>query len=241
MNTAFDVQPLYAQVKHRMIERLVTGEWRPGNLLPSEMDLASEYGISQGTVRKALDSMASENLLVRKQGKGTFVAEHDPHRALFHFFNMVGEDGVRELPSSRVIACERHGASASVAARLLVQPESTVIQFRRVRSLHDQPVIIQTVTLPEALFPGFEPATDEELPNTLYTLYEREYGINVTQATERLRAVAANEDDASLLGLAVGTPLLEIDRTAFTYNRKPVELRVGRCATHAHHYLNEID
>ncbi len=241
MNTTLDFRPLYAVVKQRLMQRLIKGEWRSGKILPSETALASEFGVSQGTVRKALDAMAGENLLVRKQGKGTFVAEHDPHRALFHFFHLIGDDGVRQLPRSRVLECTRQEATPRAAERLRVPPGSAVIRFRRVRSLDERPVMVETIVVPEPLFPGLSPVADEEPPNTLYALYERQYGIVIVGAAERLRAVAAAADDAALLGLAAGAPLIEIERTAFTFNQKPVELRVSRCDTRSHHYLSELE
>src|SRR5450432_187735 len=94
-----DFRPLYAQVKALMIRRMLRGDWRPGALLPSEARLAAEFGVSQGTMRKALDEMATQNLVVRQQGRGTFIARHSQRGALFHFFHIRDESGIKELPT----------------------------------------------------------------------------------------------------------------------------------------------
>jgi GntR family transcriptional regulator len=237
MNQTLDFNPLHAQVRQLMIQRLVAGVWRPGTILPSESDLASEFGVSPGTVSKALDTMAGDNLVVRRQGKGTFVAEHDPDRDLFHFFQIVGEDEGRVLPESEILDLGRAKATAATARRLGVETGSAVIRFRHLRRLGGRPVMVETITVPEALFPGLDPTTDD----TLYVVYERQFGITIVRADERLRAGAATDDEARLLGVRPASPLIEIERSAYTFNDKPVELRVSRCDTRHHHYLSKLD
>src|SRR3954467_10464577 len=97
-------RPLYRQVKELLIKRLGDGSWTPGQLLPREPEIAADLGVSPGTVRKALDEMSAESLLVRRQGRGTFVASHDEARILFQFFRMVSDTGVRRFPESRTIS-----------------------------------------------------------------------------------------------------------------------------------------
>jgi len=231
-------RPLYAQVKTLMLQRLIGGEWRPGEMLPSEFQLADRFGVSQGTVRKALDELAADNVVVRRQGRGTFVAEHDLHRELFHFFHLVGPDGARRLPESRLVSVRRGLADRSEADALALARGVPVFRVRRVRSLDALPVIAETIAVPQALFPDL--ADMREVPNTLYDLYERRYGITIARAVERLSAVAADQRDAKLLGIASGTPLLEIDRIALALDGNPVEWRVSRCLTAAHHYQVEL-
>ena len=147
-------KPLYAQVEEIIRQRLIDNYWKPGDALPSEMQLAAELGVSQGTVRKALNDMVAENLLVRRQGRGTFVSEHTERRALFLFFNLVGEDGSRTMPVSRVISCEHRKATAEERARLELAGGAEVVTVRRVRSLHGEPTIVDRVTVSSALFPS---------------------------------------------------------------------------------------
>ena len=207
-------------------------------MLPSEIQLGVEFGVSQGTVRKALDTLAAENLVVRRQGRGTFVAEHDTDRTLFHFFHMVGEAAERQLPDSRVLSCRYGRATATEAGRLALLPGDPVARIRRVRLLGGAPSIVETIALSEALFPSI--GRDGDLPNTLYELYERRYAVTVARARERLRATLADTDTAELLAIEVGTPLLEIDRTAFALDGTPVEWRVSLCETEAHYYSVEL-
>lgn len=231
-------QPLYAQVKALMMQRLIAGQWRPGEMLPSEFQLADLFGVSQGTVRKALDELAGENVVVRRQGRGTFVAEHDDHRALFHFFHLVGPDGERRLPESRLISVRKGLAGRLEAGRLAIGRGVPVIRIRRIRLLDDRPAIAETIAVPQKLFPDL--ADIREVPNTLYDFYERRYGVTIARAVERLAAVAADERDAKLLETAPGVPLLEIDRTALALDGAPVEWRVSRCLTATHHYRVEL-
>jgi GntR family transcriptional regulator len=207
-------QPLYAQVKALMLQRLIAGKWRPG------------------------DALAADNVVVRRQGRGTFVAEHDDHRALFHFFHLVGPDSERRLPESRLISVRKGLARRIEAGCLGIGSGAPVIRIRRVRSLDGQPAIAETITVPQVLFPDL--ADIREVPNTLYDLYERRYGITIARAVERLSAVAAAERDARLLGIAPGAPLLEIDRIALALDGNPVEWRVSRCHTATHHYQVEL-
>ncbi len=233
--------PLYIQVKNLLIKRLVSGDWRPGQVLPSEIKLADEFNVSQGTVRKALDEMASINLVVRRQGKGTYVAAHTPHRALFHFFHLVGEDGSRVLPESRVLGTRYRGATRKAAERLSLAPGAPVVIFDRVRSLNGRPTVFETIVVAESMFPGLGRPPRDALPNTVYEYFEQEYGVTIVNAVERVRAAAAGKREARLLDLAPGAPLLVIDRVAFGLERLPVEWRLSRCDTSRHHYLSEIE
>ena len=231
-------RPLYAQVKELMIGRLIEGIWKPGAVLPSEGQLAAEFGVSQGTVRKALDALAVENLVIRRQGRGTFVAEHDEDRTLFHFFHLVGEDGSRQLPSSEVISCRNGKASRDEAARLMLARGAGVTRIRRVRALDGSASVFETIAVPLDLFPAL--GDNGDLPNTLYELYEGKYAVTIARAEERLRAVEAPKDIAARLEIRPGAPLLEIDRVAFALNGRAAEWRISHCNTRHHHYLAEL-
>jgi GntR family transcriptional regulator len=240
MDATLGFRPLYAQVKDLLVQRLVAGAWRPGEALPSEFSLAAELKVSQGTVRKALDDLAAQNLVVRRQGRGTFVATHTPQRALFHFFHLVGDDGARALPSHRVLSLCSAKATRAETAALGLRSGAAVTRLKRLRMLGGRVAIVESITLPGALFPRFAERLADELPNELYRFYEEKYGVTVARAVERLKAVPASTDEARWLGLRAGAPLLEIDRVAHGLDGRPVELRVSRCDTAQHHYLSEI-
>lgn len=230
-------RPLYQQVRDMFVQRLVEGQWLPGQALPSEMELASEIGVSQGTVRKALDALAAENLVVRRQGRGTFVAEHDEARILFQFFKIIPDNGKPTFPESHVVGISRGTATADERRHLKLSQRADVIRVKRVRSLAGKPVISELVVLPAALFPGID-RTD--VPNNLYGLYATQYGITVANARERMKAVALGREDAELLGVAAGSPALLIDRLAFALDGAPVEWRVSNCLTDEFHYLSDL-
>lgn len=230
-------RPLYRQVRDKLIRRLADGEWAPGAPLPSEMQLAAEFGVSQGTVRKALDALAAENLVVRRQGRGTFVARHDEERIMFQFFKLVHDTGKRIFPESRLLSLTRSRSNAAERANLILNPSATVVRIRRLRSIDGRPAIVETLTLPEALFPDI---ADLELPNNLYGLYVMRFGIAVARAQEKLKAVSASDEEAAILDVEVGTPLLQINRLALSLDQVPVEWRLSVCRTDHLHYLTDM-
>jgi len=236
-----DFRPLYAQVRELMIGRMLRGEWRPGEILPSEGRLAAEFGVSQGTVRKALDEMAAQNLVVRRQGLGTFIAQHTTQRSLFHFFHIRDENGEKELPTGRVLRLRQRQATAQEARRLELAPRARIWAIERLRSLKGVPIIFERIALPAALFPDLELPLDRDLEEEFYVLYQQRFGITVARAEERLRAVAAEEREARALDVALGAPLLEIDRIALALDGAPVEWRLSRCDSTHHHYYSEIE
>jgi GntR family transcriptional regulator len=229
---------LYMQIKEHLIAKITEGEWPPGKIIPSETNLALEFGVSQGTVRSAITELVGSNVLTRRQGRGTFVANHDTHRALFHFFHIADKKGHKVLPDSNVISCRRKRASRMESSKLQLAAGTDVVRIERVRNIAAIPTIAETITLPADPFSDLGGAVLCDLPNTLYELYEKRYGITVHSADEQLRAVAASKREASLLNLQAGTPLLEIERIALSLDKTPIELRISRCSTKYHHYEN---
>ncbi|HYD30823.1 MAG TPA: GntR family transcriptional regulator [Azospirillaceae bacterium] len=235
-----DFRPLYMQVRDLMVQRIASGDWKPGEMIPSEFQLAAEFGVSQGTVRKALIELEAQNLMVRRQGRGTTVAEHSRQHSLFHFFHIVDRDGMKELPSSTVVEQKTRKASKDQAVALALAPRANVHAFTRVRLLRGRPVILERIAVPAALFPDLSFTVGETLPDELYVLFQRKYGVTVARANETIAAVAADADDVRHLGLAEGAPLLEIVRVAHDVQGRPVELRVSRVDTRDHRYYCEI-
>lgn len=230
-------RPLYLQVKATLLRRLVDGVWQPGTALPSEGQLAAEIGVSQGTVRKALDELAAENIVIRRQGRGTFVAEHDERRILFQFFKLARDDGERRFPESSVLEVVIAAADEAEIESLGIEPAAQVIRIRRVRSLQGRPIILETLSLPHQLFSGLETAP---IPNNLYSLYAAKYGVTIARAREKLKAVALLPDEAMLLDASPGFPALKINRVALSLEGSPVELRVSLCLTEEVHYLSDL-
>jgi GntR family transcriptional regulator len=231
---------LYEQVRAQLIEGISAGQWRAGEQIPTEAQLADRFGVAIGTVRKAVDSLVAEQALVRRQGKGTFVTAHDGSRLLFHFFHIVARDGAKSYPEVRTVEFRRERADAQSAAALAIAPLEKVIRIRNVLSLADVPVIVDDITLPADLYRGLTEKIFRARGNTIYHLYQSRYGINVLRTDERLRAVLATRDLAQELGIAAGAPLLEIRRVALTFRDRPVELRLSRVNTARHDYHNTL-
>jgi GntR family transcriptional regulator len=230
-------RPLYRQVKDVLVRRIADGVWAAGGVLPSEPDIAADLGVSHGTVRKALDELAAENLVVRRQGKGTYVARHDEERILFQFFKVIPDTGERRFPDSRILGVETRDADADAARILNLRKGARVVAIERLRTLADKVCILERIVLPRALFPGIE---KRDLPNNLYELFRAEFGVSIARATERLKAVAASRRGAKHLDVLAGTPLLAVDRTAFAIDGAPVEWRVSLCRTDTVHYLLDL-
>lgn len=229
---------LYEQVRARLVEAISAGEWRPGQSLPSESELARAFGVAIGTIRKAVDGLVAERALVRLQGKGTFVTEHDGGRLMFHFFHIVGRNGAKAYPEVRLLAFRRDRATAQDAEGLAIAPHDKVIRIRNLLSLEGEPAIVDDITLPAQLFPGLTEKIFRARDNTIYHLYQSRFGINVLRTDERLRAVLANAELGSLLRVPPGAPLLEIRRVALTFRDRPVELRLSRVNTANRDYHN---
>ena len=232
--------PLYQQIRGLITRGLESGEWGPGDVIPSESDLAARFGVSQGTVRKAIDEMAAENLLVRRQGKGTFVATHNDPRSFFRFLRLAANEGELKSLKSIPLECWRAKAGADVARTLALEPGAPIIIIRRLLRFGDQPAVFDEIYLPGELFADLTMDVLKSGGTSLYSLFENRYGVRMIRAEERLRAVSADRVSADLLKVAEGSPLLLVERTTFTYANKPVEWRRGFYSTHDFHYHNEL-
>ena len=235
--------PLYQQIKGLILHSLQAGEWKPGEAIPSEIDLAARYRVSQGTVRKAIDELASGHLLVRRQGKGTFVATHAEQHVQYRFLKLVPDSGdlASEGPAQRrIVDCKRLRASAEIARALALRSGDTELQVRRVLSFAGQPTILEDLWLPGSPFKGLTAERLSDYHGPMYALFETEFGVRMVRADEKIRAVLPDETQQSLLQVAAGTPLLSVERVAYTYNDTPMELRRGLYSTDSHHYHNVL-
>ncbi len=233
-------QPLYRQITAAILQSLASGEWLPGQAIPGEHELARRYGVSQGTVRKAIEALAAEGLLVRRQGRGTFVSSHRETYAQFRFLRLRPDEGPAVQPASRIVDCRRVRAPADVARPLGLRPGESVLFIRRLLVFGDEPVVLDDIWLAGE---EFRQLTSERLAGhsgQLYAVLETELGTKMIRADEKLRAVAASGVQAELLGVAPGAPLLLVERVTSTFNGRAVELRRGLCRTDRHHYANAL-
>jgi len=234
-------RPLYEQIKVLLTNNLAAGEWRPGEAIPSEQELAARFHVSQGTVRKAIDALASENLLVRRQGKGTFVASHAHPAYQYRFLRVLSDTDDRATPRNLFFGLEHVKAHGEAARALKLAPGATMLVFKRLMSFAGKPVVLDEISLDAARFPGMTLAELEDFHGSVYSFYETVFGIAMIRAKERLRAVAADGVAATHLKVATGTPLLCVDRVAYTYGDQPVEFRRGLCRTDGYSYVNELN
>jgi GntR family transcriptional regulator len=225
------------------VQSLQAGEWKPGEAIPSEMELAARFRVSQGTVRKAIDELAAGNLVVRRQGKGTFVATHSEQHVQYRFLKLMPDEGDldSEGPAHRtVLDCKRTRASAEIARILQLRTGDAVVQLRRVLAFREVPTILEDLWLPGAAFKGLSAEQMADYQGPTYAMYEVEFGVQMVRAEEKIRAVAADAQQAAVLEVAKGTPLLSVERLAFTYSDTPMELRRALYRTDTHHYRNEL-
>ncbi len=232
--------PLYRQIKALILQGLESGEWRPGEAIPSESELAVRFNVSQGTVRKAIDEMAADNLLVRRQGKGTFVATHDDPRAFFRFLRLVPVSGKLEQGHSVFLECWRAKAGPEAQRMLQLKLGDPIIIVRRVLEFGGKPVVVDEIYLPGELFGGLSLEMLQGHEGSLYSLFETQFGVRMVRAEERLKAVAADRASAELLKVREGSPLLSVERVSFSYGDRPVEWRRGLYSTAEHFYLNNL-
>jgi GntR family transcriptional regulator len=232
--------PLYRQIKQLLMASLEQGEWKPGELIPSEIELAARFQVSQGTVRKAIDEMAAEHLLLRRQGKGTFVATHHEPRAQYRFLRLAADDGELGPSHSQFLDCRRQKATREVAVRLDLKAGEPVVYVRRLLLFGERPVVLDELWLPGTAFKGLSAERLAKYHGPLYGLFETEFGTRMIRADERIQAVAAQPGAAQLLQVEEGSPLLEVERLSYTYGDRPVELRRGLYVTTVHHYRNTL-
>ena len=233
--------PLYQQIKALLLDSLQSGEWRPGAPIPSEMELAARYEVSQGTVRKAVDELATENLLVRHQGKGTFVASHHSEAWQYRFFSLMPDSGKKAPLKSHFLSCKSIKSPSKIAQLLKLPASEQVIQIDRVQNMGGQFAVFEQIWLPKQRFSGMTLDRLESWPGPLYAFYESEFATHMVRAEEKIKAIAAEATIATHLKMEPGSPLLLVERVSYTYGNKPVELRRAHYDTRQQHYENKLN
>jgi GntR family transcriptional regulator len=233
--------PLYRAVKRSLLRHIESGAVKPGDALPAEHELAQSMQVSIGTLRRAVDELVHEHILVRRQGRGTFVATHTRDRFVFQFFHIERQDGLREAPEVENLLFERGRLDDADAAQALGLGlgEPCFYAENRLR-LQGRAVVFDRLWLPAVLFRGLTEKRWRERPSTIYHLYQSEFAVSVVHTQERARAVAADRHTARHLGLAPGLPVLQVRRTAIALGGKPVEYRLSTVWTQAHDYVNTL-
>ena len=232
--------PLYQQIKTLILQSLQGGEWKPGDVMPSEQELAGRFRVSQGTVRKAIDELAADNLVVRRQGKGTFVATHAERHIQYRFLRLQPDAGQEDRAERTIVDCRRMRATAEIGRLLGLRSADPVVLVRRVLAFGGVPTILEDVWLPGTPFKGLTQEALSSDQGPMYAFFESQFGVRMVRAEEKIKAVGATSEAAGLLGIPTGHPLLGVERIAYTYNDVPMELRRGLYRTDMHHYKNEL-
>jgi len=233
-------RPLYKQVKDRIVESLVRNEWRPGEMIPSEKVLAARYGVGLSTVRAAIGELVSAGVLIRTQGKGTYVSHHSARDKLYRFFNVVRNNGEKEPFHRELLSLRKERADPRTAARLQLPAQSRTSQVFRLRirlSASHPSFACAELVVPAHLFQRLDKRAVPDGPSSLYALYQATYGVNIIRVVESLHAVGASAAIAGILRVDLDEPLLQIDRVAYTFNDMPVELRTTWVRTRHYHFL----
>jgi GntR family transcriptional regulator len=233
----FSTRPLYLQLRDALAERIAHGEWKPGTAIPNESDLAREFGVSSGTMRKALDMMEGEHLLTRRQGRGTFVNDQSSDEMAMRFNNVRSKDGQQVTGRVRTVEMTEGKANDRERDRLALQSSDSVYRIRRVRLQGDRPFMTEEISYPAALFPGL---MDTKNPSHRITVLAQQYRLLLGKAEERISIGKANATIATELVIAADSPVMLLDRVVHDLDGRPVEWRTGYCHFTDQYYLADI-
>jgi GntR family transcriptional regulator len=228
-------QPLYEIVRAGILERLRTGEWAAGDKIPTEPQLAEAFGVGIGTIRRAVEELVAERLLIRRAGRGTIVARFGDEHAFDHYFNFVDRDGEAIKVTAQMLRFGKERATATLAATLKVERGAQLASVVNLRLRDGVPVMLDHLWFPLDVFPNVDAKTFAGRRGSIYGFYQEQFGISVVRVVEDLGGALADDSLAQALGVAPGAPVLRIERTAYTFKDKPVEFRVrfvdsGKCA-----------
>ena len=214
--------PRYYQLKEIIRDRIRSGEWKPGDLIPSERELGEQYGISRMTARQAITDLVNEGLFYREQGKGTFVSERKITQQLIRLTGFTEDIRARgQRPGTKVLSAVMRPADEVTAEKLRINPGTLIFRLQRLRLADDEPLAIE---LSQISFKGCERLLEEDLEqNSLYRVLETKYGIPLMEADQELEAGLAGNEDAQLLKISVGRPVLYTRRITYTERNQPIE------------------
>ena len=214
--------PLYAQIAEGVLDRIESGDLSPGDRIPSERKLSRMLGVNRLTVRRALEMLASQGLLSRRQGDGTYVTELKIERQAGRLVPFTrGMERRGYLPQAQVVSLDKRPAGVAVAGQLRLSVSAAVYRLHRLWSINQEPVMLEELLVPAQRFPGFDGF--DLCQRSVYDVFEAEYGVVVVRARQSLEPVVATEYEAELLGVKAGFPLMLERRLGFDQNDEPVD------------------
>ena len=222
------VAPLHQRVTAALTQQIERGDLRPGTMLPPEMKLAREFGVSRHTMRAGLDALVRRGLLERRRGKGTIVREPPISQSLERFYSLAHEMRMQgEELHTQVLARGRLDVADPLAevacARLRIADPSDVGYLLRLRVVQGSPLLLETLTFPVAICPALldapAAADDDPAAGSFYdALFDHE-GVRVARARETFRPALVTGYEARLLGVPTGTPVFDVERTSYAEGR----------------------
>lgn len=232
--------PLYQRLRDDMLDKITRREWQPGAAIPTESELTLAYGVSIGTVRKAVETLVAEGLLERSQGRGTFIRKPSFDGSLFRFFRYQGDGAKNQVPQGRILARTLLAPPEPVAQALALNKRAKAIRLDRLRLVDGEPVLLEEIWLPQARFGALMQIDLPDFGDLLYPLYEERCGQTIASAQETLTVESADAQVASQLQVPAGQPVIVIDRLAFGYDRQPLEWRRSRGRSDRFRYQIDI-
>jgi GntR family transcriptional regulator len=232
--------PRYQQLHVDLVRRIATGEWLPGEPIPTEAQLSSAYEVSTGTLRKAVDLLVAEGVLTRSQGKGTFVRRPQIDSSMLRFFRFKSPGGDPVLPTARVLKREVTAPDEEVRQALQLRRNDHVIRLSRLRLLDALPVLAEEIWLPRARFAPLVGLPLQDFEDLLYPQYERLCQQVVATARETLFVRRADKVLAKQLSMGAGEPIIHVRRVAFDFASKAVEFRTTSGRASGFQYEIEI-
>lgn len=235
--------PIYRVVAEQIAARITSGEWGAGTVLPAEVALAREFGVSVGTIRRALGELTTNGLLARRRKTGTVVtgrtARHSSLRFFYDYFRLHSRAGALQTSVTRILSRRLRPPTPGEAEALQIGPDAPVHELHRLRLVGTRKVMHGTIVLPAHLVPALPEDTDR-IPERLYLSLWHDHGLKISAIRERLEADMATEEDCALLDLTPPAAVLIIHETAYDEMARPILLNVHRACTRDDVYINEV-
>ena len=233
-------QSRYGKLAWALRDRMLQGEWAPGEVIPAESAMAQSYGVALGTIRQALSLLVEDGVLQRRHGKGTFVTKGVDGASMMRFFRFRGVDDASITPQSRILASRLRRASVSEAHAFGIAPGAQVLQIERLRSLGAEPCLLETIVLPLPLFGALADSDTDTWDDLLYPMFQQRCGVVIHKTQDSLSFSQLNATQAKRLKLAAAHPCVLVERQAFDIAGRCVELRTTRGDAFSFKYTAQV-
>lgn len=234
-------QSRYGKLALALRDRILQGEWAPGEVIPAESALAQSYGVALGTIRQALALLVEDGVLQRRHGKGTFVTKGVDGASMMRFFRFRGVDaGQSEAPESHILSSRMRSATTQELSAFSMSKGAQVLQLERLRSLGNDPCLLETIVLPLPLFGKLADSDTDAWDDLLYPMYQQRCSVVIQKTQDSLSFSQLNATQAKRLKLAAAHPCVLVERQAFDMAGRCVELRTTRGDAFSFKYTTQL-